>query len=240
MVEFTLPSQIDVPLKQMAWMVFRVAKEWSEIVSEMRSDVEDQGNNEDDYIYAEVKDQVGRIIRRNEKPDEAYIKIHGVTVRKKILHRKSENNNGADLLLDIEDKKFVLIQFKKQNSRGRFDFKKDQFDDLRKYCRFCNQDNFLPPQCPSFIWLVDDSGYYTTHRLLRLCEIERILSGRMSASTSEFYYDKGIYRSTFKELFIKCWVGAKYEYKPSDKEMIEYSDTHQKYVVNYSILDQKT
>ena len=220
----------------MGWLVSRIAKEWGIIVGKMKSDIEEQRKTEEDYIYSEVKDQVGRIFTKYEEPDVAYIKIYGITIRKKILHRKSEEYNGADLLLGIEDEKFALIQFKKQNHRNRYVFHKKQLDNLGTFCNFCDQNISIPPQCPSFVWLIDDSGYYTIHRIFRLCEIKKILNGRLSASKAEFFMKSGIFRSSFKELFVKCWVGAKYDRKPTIQQFQDYIVETQRLIVDFNIL----
>jgi hypothetical protein len=47
--------------------------------------------------------------------------VNGVRIKKKVVHRKSEKYNGADLYLEVEGVKFALIQFKVGMSRFNFD-----------------------------------------------------------------------------------------------------------------------
>lgn len=224
---------MDLSFYYMAWLVERFARSWGQRVRRLKEKIEEERPNEVDYIYHEVKDQADRITIEKEKPDEATIEMHGVRIKKKIVHSKSEEYNGADVYLTVEDEKFALVQFKMQ-SKGRFQLDKVQLSNLGKWCDYCVQYTDRPLLCPSFVWLINDLGYYNKHRVLRLCQVQCILRGRSSASVREFD-DNGITRSAFKELLVKCWVGAPFKRKPSEHELEDYSKATKRIVVAFSI-----
>jgi len=227
-------KEMDLSFYYMAWLVERFARSWGQKVRRLREKIERERPNEVDHIYHEVKDQANRILQENESPEEATIKIHGVKIKKKIVHSKSEEYNGADVYLEVEGQKFALVQFKRQSGR-RFEFDKQQLNNLAIWCSYCVRDKDRPLLCPSFIWLIDDSsGYYDKHRILKLCQVQDILRGRNSASLKEFN-DFGITRSSFKELLAKCWAGAPFKRKPSAQQLLDYSKVTRRLVVSFAM-----
>lgn len=228
-----ISKEMDLSFYYMAWLVERFARSWGQRVRRLREKIERERPNEVDHIYNEVKDQANRIIQENERPDEATIEIHGVRIKKEIVHTKSEEYNGADVYLTVEDEKFALVQFKLQSS-GRFQFNKLQLSNLGIWCDYCVRDKDRPLLCPSFLWLINDIGYYYKHRILRLCQVQNILRGRGSASVSEFD-DHGITRSAFKELLAKCWFGAPFKRKPSLQRLLGYSEVTRRLIVSFAL-----
>jgi len=226
-------KEMDLSFYYMSWLVERFARSWGQRVRRLREKIEEERPNEVDHIYNEVKDQGNRIMAKREEPDEATIEIHGVRIKKKIVHGKSEEYNGADLYLTVEDQKFALVQFKLQ-SNGRVQFDKQQLDKLKVWCPYCVQDKDRPPLCPAFVWLIDDSLAYHKHRILKLCRLQDILKGRSSGSVEEFD-DSGITRGTFKELLAKCWVGAPFSRKLSTQQLVDYTETTKRLVVSFTI-----
>ncbi len=228
-----LPKEFDLPVKHMSWLVARFTESWSKNVKNLRREIENQRPNEVDYIYSEVKDQVNRVLFKNETPEEAIIEVYGARIRKVIVHHKTEKSNGADVYLEVDGAKFALTQFKLQNG-GRYNFDNGQLENLRKWCQYCIPYHGYLWSCPSFVWLIDDSGYYVKHRILRVCKVLEILNGRKSASIREF--DRfGITRNSFKELLAKCWVGASFTKKPSQNFLREYSAITNRLVVSFTI-----
>jgi hypothetical protein len=79
---------------------------------------------EEDFIHADVW---------NIDPAKPNIVVmDGVTVRTRTLHRrglKQADVKGADLLYEIEGLKFVLVQYKKPDHRGRVERDSRQLDD---------------------------------------------------------------------------------------------------------------
>lgn len=222
----------------MSWLVATFAQEWSEKVKKLKKDINEQKPNEDDYIYKEVKEEIGRLLIKNEEPDEAAIKIYGLKIKKKIVHRKTEKYNGADVYLEVENEKFALVQFKLK-SKTLYRFDANELKNLGTWCSFNNKYMDCPTLCPSFVWLIDNSKLgrqFDKHRILRLCKVNEILEGKMSAPIRKFE-PYGITRSTFKELLAKCWAGAPYNRKPSIHSLEEYSALAHRLVIAFFIGD---
>ncbi len=217
----------------MSWTVVRFIQEWSQEVKNLRKRIEEQESDEVDRIYHEVKDEVGRLLVKNESPDEATIRIHGIKMKKIIVHHKTERYNGADVYIEVENEKFALIQFKLQNG-NRYKFDKTEMKNLGKWCEFCVQDCGRPLLCPTFIWLIDNSGFYDKHRILKLCKVKEILNNRQSAPKQEFERH-GITRSSFKELLARCWVGAPFIRKQSIQSLTDYSALTNRVVVAFFV-----
>jgi len=226
------PKEMDTSFYYMAWLVERFAQSWGKKVRELKAQIERERPDEVDHIYNEVKDQARRIVVENERPEEATIEIHGVRIKKKIVHGKSEKYNGADVYIEIQNGKFALTQFKLQ-SGGRYQFDREQLKHLSEWCEFCKKDKQRPLLCPAYVWLIDDSKrYYNKHRIVRLCQLENILEGRGSAKIQEFD-SSGITRSAFKELLVKCWAGAPLERRPSIRELESYATKTKRLVVRF-------
>lgn len=217
----------------MAWLVEGFARSWAQRVGKLKEGIDKKKSNEVDYIYREVKDQANRIVVKQERPEEAIIDFHGVRIKKTIVHSKSEEYNGADVYLEVEDQKFALVQFKVQHGR-RFNFDKKQLQKLGVWCDYCTKDASRPVLCPSFVWLIYTSDYTEKHRIVKLCQLQKILGDRSSASFSEFNYT-GITRNAFKELLAKCWVGAPFKRKPSTEELLDYSRTLNRLLVTFAL-----
>jgi len=228
-----ISKEMDLSFHNMAWLVERFARSWGQKVRRLREKIEEQREDEEDLIYNEVKDQAGRIILKDGRPEEATIEIHGIRIKKIILHRKSERYNGADVYLEVQDEKFALVQFKLE-SGGRYQFDREQLENLRIWCDYCIKDKTRPCVCPSFVWLIDDTRYYRKHRILKLCQAEKVLGRRGSASVREFE-NLGITRSSFKELLARCWVGAPFKRKPSIQELLDYSKATKRLVVSFTM-----
>lgn len=233
MSERRLSEEMISSFYNMAWLVEGFAKSWGQRIRKLKEKIDQEKSNEVDYIYHEVKDQANRIVVKHERPEEATIEIHGVRIKKTIAHSKSEEYNGADLYMEVEGQKFALVQFKAQHS-SRFNFDKKQLQRLGVWCNYCVQDTSRPILCPSFVWLINTYSFYEKHRILKLCQLQRILGDRSSASFNEFNHT-GITRSAFKELLAKCWVGAPLKRKPSTEELLDYSKTLNRLLVTFTM-----
>lgn len=233
MSEHKLSEEMIRSFSNMAWLVEGFAESWAQKVGKLEEGIDKKKSNEVDRIYHEVKDQANRIVVERERPEEATIDIHGVRVKKTIVHSKSEEYNGADVYLEVEDQKFALVQFKVQHSR-RFNFDKKQLQKLGVWCDYCTKDASRPVLCPSFVWLIHASDDIEKHRILKLCQLQKILGDRSSASFSEFNYT-GITRNAFKELLAKCWVGAPFKRKPSTEELLDYSRMLNRLLVTFAL-----
>lgn len=171
---------------------------------------------------------------KGEKPDEATFRIHGVLIKKKVVHRKSERYNGADLYLVVEGVKFALVQFKVGMSRYNFDM--DELGNLEKFCELCVVDPNRPIACPVFVCLIKDNGPDLTprHRILKVCQLREVLGSRSSAGVQEFYHE-GITRDNFKELLATCWEGAPFVRRPSDNSLLDYAEKLNRLLVQYNV-----
>lgn len=229
-----ITRKIDISLRNIAWLVDRFTERWNKEVKDLKEKMEKSRPNEDDYIYREVKDQVERIIVKGEEPDEATIEIHGVKIKKKIVHRKSEEYNGADVYVEVEGIKFALIQFKLA-STNRFHFKESELANLEKWCNLCLSDSTRPISCASFVWLIRYHGDdYEKHRILKVCQLRDILKGRESAKIEEFN-NHGITRPTFLELLANCWEGVSFQRKPSSEDLLGYAEALNRLLVAFAI-----
>ena len=176
--ENVIPDDIWLSADTIGWLVDRFSKSWAERVSDLREGIKTSRSNEDDYIYNELRDEVKRIIVKGERPDEATFRVHGVVIKKKVVHRKSERYNGADLYLEVEGVKFALVQFKVGKSRYNFDMA--ELRNLEKFCELCVNDPNRPIACPVFICLIKDNGPDLTprHRILKVCQLRKVLGSR--------------------------------------------------------------
>lgn len=215
----------------MAWLVEGFARIYGEKVRKLKKKIEEQRPNEVDYIYHEVREEAKKVIIDRKKPDEVTLKVHGLTLRKKIVHMKGEDYHGADVYFEVENEKFALVQFKKQKN-DRYEFDQEQLDSLTEWCDLCAQNKDRPPFCPAFFWLVNDRK--AKHRIVRACQLKRILGKRKSARCEELD-KKGVTRSTFRELLARCWVGAPSEMKPSEQKLEKYATEAKRLIVSFTV-----
>lgn len=76
MAQNEIPNDIDLSLSTMGWIVDRFSKSWMERISELKEKIDSSKNNEDDYIYHKLRNEVKKIIVKGEKPDEATFKVN--------------------------------------------------------------------------------------------------------------------------------------------------------------------
>jgi hypothetical protein len=142
------------------------------------------------------------------------IQWQGVEIQTRILHQTGINLSdihGADLLYEIEGEKYVIVQFKRENS-GRI---QNDAAQLRKLLENCpgvcryhrNPPMFIPPRMEGFcgVWhRINTSN--EEQKYLHACEIKEIFGDRGSAGVEEFR--SGIQHETFMDLFASCRIGA--------------------------------
>ena len=170
---------------------------------------------EDHFIYAELLDNLSQMSQSS--PNTRTLEFNGIKYDVTVTHRSNaESIAGVDLIYEINGKKAVLIQMKKESRRGRVTFDQDQMKKIENYCYFvCG--NFIKPQ-------IDDpkihpfcSCYYSLvinaeKIYLPVCLVRSILTKpkrRKSASVNEFIRH-GITKRSFIELFAKCFTGGRY------------------------------
>jgi hypothetical protein len=169
---------------------------------------------EQDFIY---RDHFG------EPPSEPRIFfIDGVRITSRVLHQtgiRLSDIQGADLLYEMEDEKFGLIQYKRA-TESIVPNDQVQLETLLRNCpEVCsNQRNrpipmtWIPSKIFSFcgIWyaIIDgkDSRYVTA------CEAETIFDGQKTKDVKSFR--SGLSKNAFMELFASCRIGALIGYPP--------------------------
>jgi len=234
MFDQKITQEMVISFHNMAWLVDRFARSWGQRVRRLKEKIDESKPIEDEFIYREVMNQANRVIVKGEEPDEATFKIHGVKIRKKIVHRKSEKYNGADVYIEVEDTKFALVQFKLASST-RFNFDESELKNLEKWCDICLVDSMRPIACPSFVWLIRNYGNgIEKHRILKVCQLRKILKNRSSAKIKEFDFH-GITRDTFRELLAVCWEGAPYTRKLSTQDLLRYAESLNRLVVAFTV-----
>jgi hypothetical protein len=163
---------------------------------------------EQDYIYREHFGQFPAEPKRQT--------INGVAITSRILHQTGSGLSdvaGADFLYEIEDEKFIIIQYKlARKSAVRADA--DQLDDLISNCPdVCMHKKkrpipkaWLPLKLNAFCgcWYSVIDG--ADRRFVHACEAETIFQNVSTVQASEF--SNGLSPNTFFELFSSCRIGA--------------------------------
>ena len=133
------------------------------------------------------------------------VRIHGQELKIWKLHRvglQAKDVKGADLLYEIQDKKFVIIQYKSETSTGRVELDETQLSELQQSCP-----NSCPPStrfsCGSWFALQNTGGgaYFPA------CEAKRIFGTHKSRKATTFV--NGLTKAQFQEDFGTCHIGAR-------------------------------
>lgn len=164
---------------------------------------------EQDYIY---RDHYGTM-----PSQPRTFKVDGIEMTSRILHQTGiglRDVTGADLLYEIEDEKFCLVQYKRSyNHNVKADSK--QLQTLLGNCpekcmhnkRRPLRKEWLPIKvnsfCGSWYCVIDNNG---EKRFVHGCEAEAIFQRNQSVHDKEFHF--GISESTYLELFSSCRIGA--------------------------------
>ena len=142
--------------------------------------------------------------------------VHGVAITSRILHQTGTNLSdiaGADLLYEVEDSKYVLIQYKRANA-GRVTNDPEQMTELIGGCPSrCNSHLLSAFWCGAWVALVVSDADQV---ILPSCAARDVFAGRKSATVSSF--KRAMTHSTFDELFAKCYAGARTAF-PSIEEI---------------------
>lgn len=158
----------------------------------------DPASLEEDFIDAHLSGDVIGAPKRFE--------VEGVFIIVRKLHRgglHASDVAGADLLYEIEDQKFAIIQYKKANGNGRISLESDQLETLIDNCPTgsCNGKGIWP-RCGS--WYAVRSG--ETSLYLQACEARNAFGGAALRGTSAFA--SGLSKEALDELFALCLFGA--------------------------------
>ena len=154
---------------------------------------------EEDFIFAE---QFGK------HPGQPAVReIDGVAVVTRMLHRRGlrqRDIEGADLLYEVEGRKYALVQYKSP-ADGRIHLDRDQMDRLIEGCP-----NPCPPHQPALwptcgAWFAVESREGSWYE--SACQALATFEDAGSRPTERF--SSGISREVFQHLFARCWIGAR-------------------------------
>jgi hypothetical protein len=141
--------------------------------------------------------------------------IDGIRITIRILHQTGKglrDIRGADLLYEIEDEKYALIQYKSpRKSDGRVAVDKEQLKELIGTCPgVCFYKKKRPTQTPVRMngycgcWYTVRSA--TSSSYMHACEAQHIFGERGTAGEREF--QTGLRKDEFERLFAICRIGA--------------------------------
>jgi len=136
------------------------------------------------------------------------VQVDGVEILVRKLHRRGLRQSdvmGADLLYEIADRKFVLVQYKTPDKQGLVGKDDDQLDRLMQSCAAqCSSDHpFTWSRCGA--WVAVRSR--TESLYLPACEAARVFGDAASRKVDRF--SNGISSEVFQQLFARCWTGAR-------------------------------
>lgn len=132
--------------------------------------------------------------------------VGGVEIKVWKLHRAglhSSDVKGADLFYEIEDKKYVVVQYKTPNKRERVYREAAQMEELLDVCPVID----CPPsdrfRCGAWFALL--SGNLDMH--FPACEAQAVFGTKRSRQSSAFI--NGLSKTQFRADFGLCRVGAR-------------------------------
>jgi hypothetical protein len=199
--------------------------EWRTLVSDINSDI--AGIVHAEHARRILEDVNLELAQRADEPIEedfidadawnidpagpSIVVVDGVTIRTRKLHRRGLTQadvKGADLLYEIEGLKFVLIQYKKPDHRGRVERDSGQLDDLIEACP-----NPCPPHRYGFeetcgAWFAvtpnsPESAY------LPACVTNQIFGKADSRKKEKFTSVADYTKDGFQRAFAECQIGAR-------------------------------
>lgn len=149
------------------------------------------------------------------------VNIDGVEIRTRMLHRrglKQSDVKGADLMYEIAGRKFVLIQYKTPDRRGRVTLDSGQLKTLIDACpNPCPPHSLnLLPTCGSW-YAIRGAGVSS---YLPACKAQQVFDSAKSRASSHF--GSGISHDVFQQLFARCWTGARIA--PPEMAYVAWSD----------------
>lgn len=143
--------------------------------------------------------------------------------------RKGEHITGADLVFELEDKKIIFIQSKREAKYKRILFNRFQLFKLLElegqlsaaYPLPCILDWYNRPCKAAFYHLIMEDSGQIQERFFHVSEIYFILGRRKSISTSEVL-QQGLDKKNFEEMFWDCQIGCPDISESEKKDMIYF------------------
>jgi len=175
---------------------------------------------EQDYIYQEHFGQLPSEPQRHT--------INGIDVTSRILHQtgiRLSDVVGADMLYEIENEKFALIQYKRA-SNDRLKGDRDQLNTLLDNCPdVCIHKRNRP--IPQYFLPLKLNGYcgcwYSaiingTKHYVHACEAETFYDSQSSIPADKFL--SGLTEESYTGLFASCRVGAFLRQHPREGDLL--------------------
>lgn len=194
-------------------------REWYDLVNRINADIAGIARAQSTLndVHAERMNRLNSPVEEDfidrdsfgEVPGEPnYISINGIEIAVRKLHRRGircSDIKGADLIYELEGRKFCLIQYKSPSRRRRVPLDREQLRELINACP-----NPCPPitneglrTCGSWYSVQEKgSSYY-----MRACEAREVFGDYASKSIGAF--SQGISKASFQDMFAKCWIGAR-------------------------------
>ena len=145
-----------------------------------------------------------------------FFEAFGVKITTTLLDRRGAGKRdieGADLLYETENEKYILIQRKKEKNDGIVDVPREQLRLLLRHCQFayCGRLNYLLNRilrringfCGAYYDIICLNG---ENSFFSACELSQIIGRRKSISATNL--KNGLSEPTFVELFAKCKIGS--------------------------------
>lgn len=190
--------------------------EWRSLAAAVNADIRGMS------IAIAVRNQVRRELgRRQANPTEEFFidqdafgaeptaprtfEVMGTTVQVWKTHRaglRCSDIKGADLYYEVSDQKFLLVQYKSPDLRGRVRLDDDQLTELEDAC---------PTRCPPSNRFACGSWYAIRSsggaKYFPGCEAREVFGA--AASRSEKFFVNGLTQARFREDFGLCRIGAR-------------------------------
>lgn len=181
-------------------------------------------------IHAQIKSKLSeKLVKMNEEDfidmdafatssDGSTIKfIENVEVKVTKLHRKGDLSTdilGADMLYELEDKKFLLVQYKNATNESQIKCDKQQILEIKDTCaKRCKIHGVPHYYCGAWYKLCRKEG----SRFLRACDALNVFGSADSRAYSKF--SETISESTFFRQFAECKIGSPLEFQDIDSAL---------------------
>ena len=154
--------------------------------------------------------------------DPKIIEINGVSISLTLLHQTGKrlaDIRGADLLYEIENEKYAIIQYKKAHN-GRVACDTTQLDELLKSCpdvcyyKKKRLNLNVPIRMNGFCGCYYRTSNNGTVKYVHACEAASLFKNQKTIAIENFA--SGLSKQVFEEMFASCRIGALTKINPSN------------------------
>lgn len=177
------------------------------ILSQIKSEIQQNLGHpfEQDYIY---RKHFGHF-----PAEKSIIEVNGVRITTQVLHqtgRRLSDISGADLLYEIENEKFALIQYKLECG-NTVTIDRVQLEKMLLLCPDAcyhkrREPNWSPLKLNGFCGFYFAIVINGLPKYLHACEIKMLFREKNTIPSTSFV--NGLKEETFDELFASCRIGA--------------------------------